>query len=358
MARAARTVAEDGTPQITYYDAGVGAMNRAPDFRSKIVKRFENTLGGGWGAGFEVNIEEAYTFLSNNYEGGDEIFIFGFSRGASQARSLCGLIGWAGGFPPKCDAYYVPRIFSRYLEQRGEGSVDGLLGELNRRREERNDPHRVSIVPSRIKFLGVWDTVLALGWRIFARGGTTGPAHAFHTSKTPPANVDIIRHALAIDERRHDFQPEIWEESDSLKQRWFPGAHSNVGGGLIDDSLANAALKWMCDEAAKAGLLLDEDFLKPYRANPVGSASKKSAFYKFMDLAFWPFRGFKGVREVGGGRTTLDESVFKRLNADPNKHDLLGGTYRPANLMKYLADNPEYDGELDAEVQEEVNRHR
>ena len=92
LARATRTSDQDGVLQITYYDAGVGAMNRAPNLRTKVVRFFDNKLGGGWGAGFEVNIEEAYTFLANNYIEGDEIFVFGFSRGASQARSLCRLI--------------------------------------------------------------------------------------------------------------------------------------------------------------------------------------------------------------------------------------------------------------------------
>jgi hypothetical protein len=216
----------------------------------------------------------------------------------------------------------------------------------------------VSIVPARVKFLGVWDTVLALGLRITARGGTTGRAQAFHTPKIPPGNVDIIRHALAIDEHRHDFQPEIWEASNSLQQRWFPGAHSDVGGGLADDSLANAALKWMCQEASAAGLSLDEEFLKPYRANPVGYASKKSLTYRIIDRVLWPARGFKGVREVGGACTALDPSVFKRLNADPARHSELGGPYRPANLLKYLAANPKYDAELAPQVLEDVKRFR
>jgi uncharacterized protein (DUF2235 family) len=358
LARAARSLAEDGVQQITYYDAGVGSMNRAPDFQARVIRFVENVLGGGWGAGFEVNIEEAYTFLSNNYESGDEIFIFGFSRGAAQARSLCQLIGWAGGFPPKRDAYYVPRIFTRYLQQRGGGSIHELLQEINGRREQSGVADRVSIVPARVKFLGIWDTVLALGWRVFARHGTSDAAQAFHVQPAPPENADIVRHALAIDEQRHDFQAELWSESGNLEQRWFAGAHSNIGGGLDDDSLANIALKWMRDEASQVGLSFDEDFLKFYRANPVGVIQSKSSTYRFVDTVLWPTRGYNGIRRVGGGCPTIDPSVFKRLNADPGKHPQLNGPYRPVNLLEYLAQHSVYDSNLEPAALEAVKRYR
>jgi hypothetical protein len=216
----------------------------------------------------------------------------------------------------------------------------------------------VSIVPARIKFLGVWDTVLALGLRVRARQCTTGHALAFHTSNAPPTNVDTIRHALAIGEQRRDFQPEIWQPSESLERRWFVGAHSKVGGGLADDSLANAALRWICQEASNSGLSFDDDFLKHYRASPVGRVQKKALTYKFIDTILKPVRGFNGMRKIKGGHATLDPSVFKRLNADAARHPELGGPYRPANLLKFLAETRRYDGELSPEVLEEVKRHR
>ena len=138
VARAVKRADSNGTLQITYYDAGVGAMNRAPNFRTKVVRFFDNKLGGGWGAGFEVNIEEAYTFLANNYSTDDELFIFGFSRGSSQARSLVNLIGWVGGFPSKNDAYYIPKLFTQYLKGRGEGSGREFYDRQNARNRERS----------------------------------------------------------------------------------------------------------------------------------------------------------------------------------------------------------------------------
>ena len=275
IARATMRHDSENNPQITYYNAGVGGMNRAPDTGARIVRWVDNTVGGGWGAGFEVNIEEAYTFLANNYTKGDEIFIFGFSRGAAQARSLCALIEWFGGLPTKNDVYYLPRILTRYLRTRGKPDSPTLWDELNARRDERDSPHLDPIQPANVVFLGVWDTVLALGSRFLAGGGTTRKEKQFHTPAEPPANVKHVRHAIAIDEARHDFQPEVFVEDaghKSLQQRWFAGVHSNVGGGLRWDGLANCALRWIAEEAASFGLEMREDFLGFFEEAPQGVA--------------------------------------------------------------------------------------
>lgn len=354
MARATEKFDKNGVLQITYYDAGVGAMNRAPNFRTKMVRFFDNKLGGGWGAGFEVNIEEAYTFLANNYDRDDEVFVFGFSRGASQARSLCTLIEWAGGFPAKSDVYYLPRIFSTFLEAQSQGDVSAMIAGINERRHNRNDlPLEPFLVP-KMAFLGVWDTVLALGSRIQASEGSSAKSYQFHTPSTPPRTITTIRHALAIDERRHDFQPEIFSgsgECQDFEQRWFAGVHSNVGGGLMDDSLANCALHWMCEQAAARGLALNTDYLSHYRQYAAGKASEKTNFYKVGDAIMRPVRGFHGIRElarVPGAK--IDKSVLDRLNADPAEHKNLGEAYRPENLLAYLAANPDYDSELNPEL--------
>ena len=354
MARATEKFDKDGVLQITYYDAGVGAMNRAPNFRTKMVRFFDNKLGGGWGAGFEVNIEEAYTFLANNYDQGDEVFVFGFSRGASQARSLCTLIEWAGGFPAKNDVYYLPRIFSAFLENQGQGDATAMVDGINERRHKRNQsPLEPFLVPN-MAFLGIWDTVLALGSRVQAREGSSGKAYQFHTPSTPPRTVTTIRHGLAIDERRHDFQPEIFSgngECKDLEQRWFAGVHSNIGGGLMDDSLANCSLHWMCEQAVARGLALNTDYLSFFRAYPAGTASEKTNFYKLGDTLMRPVRGFHGIRQLDKAPDAkIDKSVLARLNADPAKHKNLEKEYRPENLLAYLAANPEYDSELNQDL--------
>ena len=362
MARATEKFDENGVLQITYYDAGVGAMNRAPNFRTKMVRFMDNKLGGGWGAGFEVNIEEAYTFLSNNYDQGDEIFIFGFSRGASQARSLCTLIDWAGGFPSKNDVYYLPRIFSAFLDAHGQGDVSTLLDGINERRLKRNDPPLDPFIVPDITFLGVWDTVLALGSRIQARNGSSDIEYQFHTPPVPASMVTTVRHGLAIDERRHDFQAELFSGSGTcqdFEQKWFAGVHSNVGGGLMNDSLANCSLRWMCEQAAARGLALNADYLKFFRCYGAGKASEKTNFYKFGDTLMRPVRGFRGIRQlVDAPGSTLDKSVLDRLNADPAEHKDLDKPYRPENLLAYLAANPDYDSGLNPEVLGAVKKLR
>lgn len=354
LARA--TIRQDSAnnSQITYYDAGVGAMNRAPDLGARIVRWVDNTVGGGWGAGFEINIEGAYTFLANNYREGDEIFIFGFSRGAAQARSLCRLIEWFGGFPTKNDVYYVPRIFTRYLDEQGKRKEPTLWDELNARRAQRGHSPLDPITPASIVFLGVWDTVLALGSRFLAGGGTTRTAKQFHTPAEPPQQVRHVRHAIAIDEARHDFQPEIFRQDTghpSIQQRWFAGVHSNVGGGLSSDGLANCALRWIVEEARGAGLEVRGDFLDNYREFTADEASEKSTGFKIADNLLRPIRGFNGVRnlrEPAGMRP--DPTVFERLNADPGQNEKLGGRYRPKNLLQFLAEHAEFDSELGAEA--------
>jgi len=362
MARATEKFDAKGNLQITYYDAGVGAMNRAPNLRTKMVRFVDNKLGGGWGAGFEVNIEEAYTFLANNYDHGDEIFIFGFSRGASQARSLCTLIEWAGGFPSKNDVYYLPTIFTEFLEAQGKGDATALIDEINERKSARNDAPLDPFLKPNMAFLGVWDTVLALGSRFQARKGSCSVKYQFHTPASPPASVKTIRHGLAIDEARHDFQPEIFSGSgtcEDFEQRWFAGVHSNVGGGLMNDSLANCSLRWMCDQAAARGLALNADYLKFFRRYGAGKASGKTTGYKIIDTLMQPFRGFHGIRQlVGVPGSTLDKTVLDRLNADPADHKDLDTPYRPDNLLAYLAANPDYDSMLKPDLLETVTQLR
>ena len=364
VARAVHKFDDDGVRQVAYYDAGVGAMNRAPDVRTKIVRFFDNKLGGGWGSGFEVNIEEAYSFLANNYSADDEIFVFGFSRGASQARSLCHLIDWVGGFPSKNDVYYVPTLFSAYLEAKGHGDASPLVAAINERnaKKKRRKPPLEPFIRPKIAFLGVWDTVLALGSRILARKGSSKKGQRFHTLSTPPRSIAKIRQALAIDERRHDFQPEVWSgpgDCKDFEQRWFAGVHSNVGGGLIDDSLANCALRWICDEAKNSGLDLNESYLSHFRTYPQGKASEKSAAFAIGDAVMRPIRGFAGVRDLCSvPDITLSDSVIKRLNADPANHDSLQEKYQPGNLLQYLAANSQHDGALDSELKNLVTELR
>ena len=331
--------------QVTYYDSGVGAMNRAPSGAARALRFTDNALGGALGAGFEVNIEEAYTFLANNWNPGDEIFVFGFSRGASQARSLVRFIEWVGGFPQKQDAFFVPHLFTDYIDRMGDGSGQEFWDARNETLRKRGGEALADLVPAGVKLLAVWDTVLAIGTRFWSRTDATSKRVDFHTSPTPPAIAERVVHAIAIDEQRHDFRAEVFSapNSERLEQRWFAGVHSNVGGGLRDDSLANCALHWFVEEAREKGAQFDAPFLEHFVANPSRDASEKTTGYKVLDTVLRPVRGFKGERDLLTPEgMKLDPSVIERLNQRSD--------YRPENLRRFLRRNPQLHASLKAEV--------
>ena len=123
--------------------------------------------------------------------------------------------------------------------------------------------------------------------------------------------------------------------------------HSNVGGGLRSDGLANCALRWIVEEAVDAGLDVRQDFLDHYREFPADQASTKSAGFRFADTVLRPIRGFNGVRSLAPPEgITLDQTVFDRLNADPKEHKKMKDLYRPKNLLNFLTAHSEYDSKL------------
>ncbi len=368
-ARAVLPVASHDIPQITYYDAGVGGLNKHPGVSNGMLRWVDNKLGGAWGAGFESNIEDAYLFLAHNYVAGDEVYLFGFSRGAAQVRALARFMDWVGGIPKKADAYYIPVFYRNYLESRGEVSSFEVIKKINEKKPR--DPIK-TIIPVPIQFLGVWDTVMALGSRIKKSGQNTSTRErAFHVADSPAARVKVARQALAIDERRADFRPEIWKEprsdSQSLKQAWFCGVHSNIGGGYQKDGLANEALHWMLDEASNLGLEFDDDFIgiyRPFSRHKLYESYSKR--YKFFD-GIRKRTGFRSLFLSEEAHSKIHPSVFSRLNADPEEkktggEDLkfpdLETIYRPENLLAYLATRPDVDDYLEGSALEAVQALR
>lgn len=323
----------DGTRQITYYDSGVGAQGLYPGVSNWLLNFADSKLGGGWGAGFEANIEQATTFISNNYSEGDQIFVFGFSRGAAQARGLTNFISWLGGVPAKCDAYYIPIVFRHYLENGGGGSPIDIVNSHGVAPAER-------IVPIKVTYLGVWDTVMALGSRFRPAGGTSVSEKSFHVREIPADCVLNARQGLAIDEKRYDFRPEIWRDSlrgQSLEQRWFAGAHGNVGGSYGDDGMANVSLHWIIDGAKALGMAVDEKFLAkygPYVQDEIGESH--TLIYKTIELL--RFKRGEGLREIDGypesAQLSIDPSVIKRMCSDPSKYHEMTKSYRPKQIVE------------------------
>lgn len=325
--------AETGARQITYYDSGVGALGLYPGISNRLLNFADSKLGGGWGAGFEANIEQAVTFLSHNSVPDDQIFVFGFSRGAAQARGLTHFLDWMGGIPEKRDAYYIPILFHHYFDKKGGGSPADIVSSKGFRPADH-------LRPIEIAMLGVWDTVMALGSRFRASSGTSVAERSFHTRPEPARCVKHARQALAIDERRYDFRPEIWQgaaEGQTLEQRWFAGAHGNVGGSYGDDGLANCALQWIAGEAEALGLTVDRDFLRKYRCYPQDDlADSHTMVYTVIEAL--RFRLGKGRRMLGGhpesANLSLDPSVIRRLCSDPAKYEEMKVRYRSKRVVE------------------------
>lgn len=256
MSRAIKAVSQDGVPQIVNYHFGVGSAGG----------RLNRIVSGATGEGLGDNVREAYSFLANNYHPGDEIFLLGFSRGAFTARSIGGLIGEVGLLTKKGlnslpevfedvqhrrDSKYVPKNPNVPFPHKPSASSPRYADELERRGLTRLD--------IRIKVIAVWDTVGSLGTPRFSflqKLGLQTPESkemSFYDTKLSPC-VENAFQALALDERRSAFSPAVWEKppgnKTTLRQVWFPGAHSNVGGGYDDQQLANITLAWMMSQLA------------------------------------------------------------------------------------------------------------
>jgi uncharacterized protein (DUF2235 family) len=267
------------TPQITYYLPGVGSDIKqsrpglpvglfGPELAARAEIRREMPyvlsvarplIGGGFGLGTKARIKEAYAFLCTQFvrRRGDKVFLFGFSRGAFAARSLAGFVSRVGTLLEN-KLHLVEAAYEVYED--GLDPEDTLLSAFLERFASAKMIRSIEdegALP--IHFLGVWDTVAALGlpWRL--RKFTA--RHTERHQVDVPPTVMKARHALALHELRSLFAPLLWTRGrhPQLEQVWFPGAHADVGGGYDASvsGLSESALRWMSDEASHEGLLVD-----------------------------------------------------------------------------------------------------
>jgi hypothetical protein len=243
MVRSIKTESVDGIPQIVYYHPGVGTGNF-----------FDRLIGGSVGVGLSENVRSGYAFILNNYRDGDEIFLFGFSRGAYTVRSIAGIIGHVGllrkhhmeSFDAVWDYYCLP------VDERDKVEQAFL----------KNFSDRVTRDDVNVRCIGVWDTVGALG---IPDSRFCQNLFSFHDTNLGP-RVEHAYQALAIDEERCAFEPAIWKPCEVhrpdqvLEQVWFPGVHSNIGGGYKEHGLSDAAFLWMAAKVAPL-LTLDLDYI-------------------------------------------------------------------------------------------------
>jgi hypothetical protein len=279
----------NGTKQRHYYHSGVGTEGNM----------LARSAGGAYGKGLGQNVQSAYRWLGSYYEPSDEIFLFGFSRGAFTVRSLAGMIG-------ACKLLDLRNVESGACWHRVQAAYERCyrVPPAERTDEWLGKGWAVNDVP--IRFLGVWDTVGSLGipddmailnlldrpqdWR-------------FH-DESLGKHVQTARHAVALDEMRASFAPTVWkdvEQRDDVKQIWFPGVHSDVGGGYADTGLADGTLRWMIDEAAKAGLAFNEAMTAQVRPDSGGTLHDS-------------------VRGVFKGLRTRPRAIPALVKANPSLH--------------------------------------
>lgn len=307
-----------GVEQRMFYQPGVG------------TKRGERLCGGVFGLGLSRNVRDAYRFLVANFEPGDEIFFFGFSRGAFTARSAAGFVRNCGILRPE----HSDRVGDAYRLYR---SRDAHPRDIEARLFRRSNSYE-----TRIRFIGVWDTVGALGIPL------SGPrfinflnrGSQFHDTDLS-TTVDSAYQALAIDEKRQPFRPAVWNKQPSanaqdVEQVWFAGVHCDVGGGYVDHALADVTLLWMIGKASAHGLAIDEDALRagPF-AGQQGSGSGEPApdplspqhesqtrFYRLLRPYIRP------IDRASAKCEWVSSSAVER-------HEQKSG-YAPSNLTEYL----------------------
>jgi uncharacterized protein (DUF2235 family) len=331
-----------GTDQLCHYDPGVG------------TEPFHRLLAGALGEGLSRTVRDAYRFLVNNYEDRDEVYLFGSSRGAYTARSLGGLVAFCG-LLQKHSRVTIEEVYDRYQKRKGSTVPIAKLEFLRRSGARLGGEDARILEGSRripIRMIGVWDTVGALGipWTVPLVGRKAFHFHNPNLSTT----YEHAFQALAIDENRAAYHPTLWtlfapevsgtssplppapESMRRIEQRWFIGAHANVGGGLEGDPLPFIPLAWMQGKAERLGLKFKETVTVPPDAWTAPAADSYASFlggsYRALTIGrrCWRSIGWER-RKVRGGwsypvNEVIDETVFERAQATD---------YRPKNLLDW-----------------------
>ena len=305
LAQAIKPVASDSIPQIVFYDEGIGTEGG-----------INKWLGGAFGRGIDKNIEDGYRFLCLNYEFGDEIYLFGFSRGAYTVRSLAGMI-YNSGLLSRADIPIAPRAYELYRD-RDLKPDDPLMVEFRQQHGDR--------VP--ITLLACLDTVGALGlpnatvlqWI----NRSWNQRYSFHDTKLSKI-INHALHAVAIDETRKAFCVTPMTQSNqasnqTLRQVWFPGSHGCVGGGTEAlRGLSDRALQWMIEAVGKIPLNLEFD------VTAIPGGFQRDATIDFSAGNWFTQLGGTKYRQVSNQIQDIDSSTLERWR---QRED-----YRPHNQL-------------------------
>jgi uncharacterized protein (DUF2235 family) len=305
--RAVLPAGGDGVAQVAWYNEGVG------------TEWYDRLPGGAFGTGLDLHIMAGYHFLVDTYQDGDDIYVLGFSRGAYTARSLVGMLRNCGLVQPQ-SSWLTPTPV-----------VVGMAYGIYRTRDDGPDSAVAQAFRSHfarevnVRFLGVWDTVGALGIPLHFADRLNMAFYQFHDTALSRIVANAYQ-AIALDEHREDFNICLWdppeEPNQTIEQRWFIGSHSDVGGGYADRRLSDLALRWMQDRAAAVGLGVTTVEVGPdnYRGPITDSYSP------FLDGLYPQLHPpyFRTVFSTAHGHEILDPSINLRRQAA----DL---TYNPPN---------------------------
>jgi uncharacterized protein (DUF2235 family) len=347
----------DGTQQIVWYDEGVGTSAYGT---KGVVRAIEKWGGGLFGHGLLANLVEAYRFLVFNYEPDDEIYIFGFSRGAFSARSFAGLLRACGAMG-RADVEHIPKAMLQYkaLKPNDAATIEALRRfrwEYSPRVcvDEEEDDWRCKAFPKEyakgqsplfgVTYLGVWDTVGSLGVPF----GFSNK-YQFHDTNLSRF-VGRARHAVAIDERRRSFNATLWTNLEEInraagykkgdpaapyQEMWFPGVHGAVGGGTTVRGLSDEALHWILRGAQERGLAIETGkAAEIYRltSNPYAHLDNKDPLQK-PSIQSLVMDNLPAKDRDPGPRGLHEVSISARLRyaADPQDLDP-PGPYEPGPL--------------------------
>ncbi|MGC4064932.1 MAG: DUF2235 domain-containing protein [Polyangiaceae bacterium] len=296
--------------QVAIYDNGVGTDGPLP-FR---------LLCGAVGLGFSANVRYLYRALLEVYEDGDKIYLFGFSRGAYTVRALAGLIGMR----LEEDAHWARNRAQSEIDTRVKESWKEFKAQAMSRKSAKSAGNATA--RKLVTFLGVWDTVGALGFPLV---DWTNPRHRrlrkftglfpWFDDNHPCKTVERACQALALDDQRATFRPELWNENNEpnpshVKQVWFAGVHSNVGGGYPRQGISLVSLDWMMAEAEAAGLrfiLTDREAVRAHsdvHDKLYDSRAGLAVYYRWR-----PRNSAALSRDQNIARPVVHESVFQRI---------------------------------------------
>jgi uncharacterized protein (DUF2235 family) len=330
VVRVVQSLVRDDQEQFVYYDPGVGTLP-GPGLVTRVGKFLSKVIDLAFATGLDRNVEEAYTYLMNNWEPGDKVYLFGFSRGSYTARVVAALLHHVG-LLPRGSENLIPYAMRLLRIARKDNRKLG-----DQFRETFARPTASADRRFTVHFIGLWDTVSSVGW-------FWEPEKFRYTATNP--GIAIVRHAIAVDERRafyrqNRFYPTNGTPQD-LQQLWFPGVHSDVGGGYADSNLGRCSFDWILDEAIAAGMHVDagrRNIVAPPIAKPWLEKKHNSlrAVWWWL-LEFFPkihFNTQKGRKEIRlnlfRSRKLLDgellhESTLRRLKEDDD--------YKPAAISR------------------------